>query len=679
MSSSEATLEACTGILAVLGVAESRVNALAVSGLSFAAQVRVRQAAGGAAAMPVDLLGRAHLVDRMAALAQKGVPHTAHPITDENTDEVLAAVLTAQEEPPLDEVAPEPQPVPEPSPALVLGASVPPGPTTDEVDSLVSFGTDELVPLEDESELISIEADPLSVIPDPAPRAAAQPEDQWEMTDTMTEGVPVALDDLVSFDPADAAAALVSFDDLVDIDEDADLESVEVEPLEELEELEEVPEDEGPTNRRTRPTLEAAANAESDGEIDLFGTASSLVSFDEEPEAEEEEEEVSAVVDDLSALQDLIGFDDDQPTLEAVDGDDLEDDTLIMETPIGATSPLVSFEASDDDYDDLDVEAFEDNEGLVEISEDIEELEELEELDEDALGDPEPTDELDPATMATPAGASVRTVLPTARVAAAPIDDDLGVAIIRDHSESRPRAAAAAIQLGPGGSSKVLGLKEEEEPIELAAAEEDDEDYDSVGGFALDVEEEEYDEEEEEAVPQLTDDDVEDEQAVEGNADSNITAAELQAIRTKAVEASQTSISDAVTYWSDYLDLAPEDLSAHVARGRLYLDLSDYSRAMSDFQRAESLEPDSPEPLVATGDLFFNRKDYARAIDYFNQALKIAPEHAMAYCRRGISHYYRKNYVDALDDLQKAEALNDEIPNIGTYVDMAKKKAKRRR
>jgi hypothetical protein len=49
----------------------------------------------------------------------------------------------------------------------------------------------------------------------------------------------------------------------------------------------------------------------------------------------------------------------------------------------------------------------------------------------------------------------------------------------------------------------------------------------------------------------------------------------------------------------------------------------------------------------------------------------------MAFCRRGISHYYRKNYRDALDDLMRAQKLDADIPNIQTYVSMAKKKAKR--
>ena len=54
------------------------------------------------------------------------------------------------------------------------------------------------------------------------------------------------------------------------------------------------------------------------------------------------------------------------------------------------------------------------------------------------------------------------------------------------------------------------------------------------------------------------------------------------------------------------------------------------------------------------------------------------PNHAMAMCRRGISHYYRKNYDTAVADLTRAQALDPDIPNISTYVGMAKRKTKRK-
>ena len=99
---------------------------------------------------------------------------------------------------------------------------------------------------------------------------------------------------------------------------------------------------------------------------------------------------------------------------------------------------------------------------------------------------------------------------------------------------------------------------------------------------------------------------------------------------------------------------------------------------MSDFVIAEELAPDRPEPQIAIGDLYFARKDYRKAIDYFNAALEVDARNAMAFCRRGISHYYRKNYPQAMQDLKQAQSLDPDIPNIGTYISMAKRKNKKR-
>jgi tetratricopeptide (TPR) repeat protein len=121
-----------------------------------------------------------------------------------------------------------------------------------------------------------------------------------------------------------------------------------------------------------------------------------------------------------------------------------------------------------------------------------------------------------------------------------------------------------------------------------------------------------------------------------------------------------------------------EDDSSHppllLARGRCYLDLGDWSSAMSDFRKAEALSPDSPDPLVAMGDLFLARHDYERAIQRFDSAIELDEAHAIARSRRGVSHYYTHSYRQAFLDLQKAYHLDPELPNIRQLVQMAIRK-----
>ncbi len=130
----------------------------------------------------------------------------------------------------------------------------------------------------------------------------------------------------------------------------------------------------------------------------------------------------------------------------------------------------------------------------------------------------------------------------------------------------------------------------------------------------------------------------------------------------------------AIQAFTDALDINLSHSEAYIGRGRCHMELGDYTSAMSDFRRAEDLQPKHPDPQVAMGDLYFARKEYKRAIEFYDQAVELDGAHAMARCRRGISHYYRKNYRQAFQDLQRANALDPEIPNIKKYVQMALKK-----
>ena len=133
----------------------------------------------------------------------------------------------------------------------------------------------------------------------------------------------------------------------------------------------------------------------------------------------------------------------------------------------------------------------------------------------------------------------------------------------------------------------------------------------------------------------------------------------------------------AIQAYTDALDVRLSHSEAYIGRGRCQMELGDYTSAMSDFRRAEDLQPRDPESQAAMGDLYFARKEYKRAIEFYDEAVERDVAHAMARCRRGISHYYRKNYRQAFQDLQRANTLDPEIPNIKKYVQMALKKMDR--
>ena len=151
----------------------------------------------------------------------------------------------------------------------------------------------------------------------------------------------------------------------------------------------------------------------------------------------------------------------------------------------------------------------------------------------------------------------------------------------------------------------------------------------------------------------------------------------LQFLDTARVLTERGDYNKAIQAYTDALDVRLSHPEAYIGRGRCQMELGDYTSAMSDFRRAEDLQPRHPDPQAAMGDLYFARKEYKRAIEFYDQAVELDGAHAMARCRRGISHYYRKNYRQAFQDLQRANALDPEIPNIKKYVQMALKKMER--
>jgi len=132
---------------------------------------------------------------------------------------------------------------------------------------------------------------------------------------------------------------------------------------------------------------------------------------------------------------------------------------------------------------------------------------------------------------------------------------------------------------------------------------------------------------------------------------------------------------EALDVFSQVID-GSADPRAYLGRGRVYLDHSDFNRAMSDFATAEELMPGAPEPLLAMGDLCFACKDYGQSIEYLTLALGQQPDDAMALMRRGMSQFYRKEYRLALDDLQRASQLDPDIPMLRSYLTRAERRVR---
>lgn len=254
-------------------------------------------------------------------------------------------------------------------------------------------------------------------------------------------------------------------------------------------------------------------------------------------------------------------------------------------------------------------------------------------------------------------------------VEAAPVTASISAA-----TDDRPHAAA--IQLSADGA-KVLGADDEDDEdkvIELG----DTRDYgdeevmedDQTGILGVGVLE--YDDVEEIEEIEEVDEDPHSLAHLPGAPE--LTPAEVNALFGKAEEISRKNMARGVQLYGDVLDADPTRVDALLARGRIQLDLGDFPGSVSDFLKAEALQPRDPDVQVALGDLFYGRKDYGKAVSYFNRALSIDGDHATALARRGMAHYYRRQYNAAVEDLERAKKLDPALAHVDTYISRARKR-----
>jgi len=438
--------------------------------------------------------------------------------------------------------------------------------------------------------------------------------------------------------------------------------------------------DEGPSylvdSGEEEPSYVIDTEDVSDDETTIDGPSPMGDDFVIELEADASEVDDDEEPTNLHRLADVLAAEDDTdgPSMSNVGQDALvtiddDSDELFDDTLAGGDDDLVLEEEEEVESFDLMPDLEDDDEGPAE-----EEVTLISGLDEIASDVEETSD--DPSSSEVLVSTPAPRVAPSPRVTAG-LYGNPAVPTIREGSEPVPKAAAVQLN-SDGGGGRMLGLEEESEPIAVGSADDYGEEEAEYEGDGLSIHMQEYEEEEEEEEEEELELELEEPEPVP-QAPAGPTPQEIAAAFSAAqAAAEQGQLQEAADMYSDVIDLDPDHVDAHVGRGRLYLDLGDYSRAMSDFMVAEEIDEQNPEPQVAIGDLYFHRKDYRKAIEYFDAALQMSPNHAMAHCRRGISHYYRKNYRDAVVDLEKANNLDSDIPNISSFISMAKRKAKKR-
>jgi len=90
---------------------------------------------------------------------------------------------------------------------------------------------------------------------------------------------------------------------------------------------------------------------------------------------------------------------------------------------------------------------------------------------------------------------------------------------------------------------------------------------------------------------------------------------------------------------------------------------------------AEVESPPEDEALteLRAGDHDFAEEKYKEAIEHFDKVIDLEPENGVVYSKRGVCYYELDRPKRAIKDFKKAKSLDPDIPNIDTYITMAKK------
>jgi tetratricopeptide (TPR) repeat protein len=110
---------------------------------------------------------------------------------------------------------------------------------------------------------------------------------------------------------------------------------------------------------------------------------------------------------------------------------------------------------------------------------------------------------------------------------------------------------------------------------------------------------------------------------------------------------------DSVTLWNDVLNKYPVD-AAYYFRGLAYSQQGIYLKAIDDFNKALSKNPQYALAFDARGTAWFNVDQYDIAIEDYSVAIRIMPKFASSYANRGTAYSKIGNFQNAIADFSEA-------------------------
>ncbi len=121
---------------------------------------------------------------------------------------------------------------------------------------------------------------------------------------------------------------------------------------------------------------------------------------------------------------------------------------------------------------------------------------------------------------------------------------------------------------------------------------------------------------------------------------------------------------DEITLWDDVVSKSPNKARPHYNRGSVWAKQDDFSKAMSDYNKAIEINPGFAEAYNNRGDVYSREDNSPQALSDYNKAIEINPIIAKIYNNRGLIYYKLGNYTQALSDYSKAIEIDPKIAEV---------------
>jgi tetratricopeptide (TPR) repeat protein len=99
-------------------------------------------------------------------------------------------------------------------------------------------------------------------------------------------------------------------------------------------------------------------------------------------------------------------------------------------------------------------------------------------------------------------------------------------------------------------------------------------------------------------------------------------------------------------------------------RGKRYLELGEYDKAIQDFTQAIELEKRYVFAYAERGLAWEMKGSHEKALEDYNKALEINPEYSIAFKYRGFTWQEMGEYAKAINDYNKAIELDPNDPEL---------------